>query len=217
MQDQIVVSCPLCSSQNSQYFHRDKARQYQKCSTCQLVFVPPNFYLSAAEEKAHYDHHQNSPNDAGYRKFLGRTFTPLNSKLKPNRCGLDFGSGPGPTLSIMFEEAGHNMAIYDPFYAPDRSVLRQTYDFITATEVVEHLHTPSSELDLLWSCLRPNGWLAIMTKRVTNLQDFTTWHYKNDPTHVCFYSEETFNWLAKKWGSVVEFHGKDVVMFQKTG
>lgn len=217
MQNQIIASCPLCDTPNSAHFHQDKMRSYQRCGTCQLIFVPPSFFLSAAAEKTHYDHHQNSPDDAGYRKFLSRTFDPLNAKLNPNSRGLDFGSGPGPTLSIMFEESGHEMVIYDPFYAPDRSVLDKEFDFITATEVIEHLHNPRSDLDLLWSRLRPNGWLAIMTKRVTSHQAFTTWHYKNDPTHVCFYSEETFYWLAKKWGSVVEFHGKDVVLFQKSG
>ena len=49
------------------------------------------------------------------------------------------------------------MEIFDPFYAPDSKVLEQQYDFITTTEVLEHLHHPRSELDQLWSCLKPRG------------------------------------------------------------
>ena len=43
----------------------------------------------------------------------------------------------------MFEEMGHTVALYDYFYANDPFVLHHLYDFITATEVVEHLHNPA--------------------------------------------------------------------------
>ncbi len=209
------IPCPLCETPASQPYHQDHLRAYNRCATCQLVFVPPRFFLSAADEKAHYGHHQNSPHDMGYRKFLSRTFDPLCAKLSLHSHGLDFGSGPGPTLSVMLEEAGHTVDLFDPFFAPDESVFDQRFDFISATEVIEHLHHPKAELDRLWSCLRPGGWLAVMTKRVLNHHAFTTWHYKNDPTHVCFYKEETFHWLAEKWRAEVEFHGKDVVLIKK--
>tara|TARA_R110002095_G_C4251835_1_gene240258 strand:- start:27015 stop:27626 length:612 start_codon:yes stop_codon:yes gene_type:complete len=195
-------------------FYQDR-RAYFRCPTCQLVFVLPDQFLSPEEEKSQYDHHENSADDPGYRRFLGRLFDPLSQSLSPNSRGLDFGSGPGPTLSVMFEEAGHAMAIYDPFYAPDTSPLQQQYDFITTTEVVEHLHHPRRELDKLWSCLRPNGLLGIMTKRVTDLKAFSNWHYKNDPTHVCFYSIETFQWLAEYWRATLTVPENDVVIFRK--
>jgi len=52
---------------------------------------------------------KNSPDDPRYRAFLSRLFIPLNERIAPESCGLDFGSGPGPTLSVMFEEQGHTM------------------------------------------------------------------------------------------------------------
>lgn len=57
----------------------------------------------------------------------------------------------------MFEEAGHEMAIFDKFYAPDSKVFRKRYDFITATEVLEHLKKPKVELNRLWALLPPGG------------------------------------------------------------
>jgi len=137
----------------------------------------------------------------------------LHEHIPNSSHGLDFGSGPGPTLSIMFEEAGHQMAIYDHFYAKDASALDKKYDFITATEVVEHLHKPAETLGLLKTLIKPRGVFGIMTKLSTGLKDFETWHYKNDPTHVCFFSQKTFLFLSKKWGWDVEFIGKDVVIF----
>ncbi len=107
------------------------------------------------------------------------------------------------------------MVIYDYFYANNVSIFKNSYDFITTSEVVEHLHQPQQELERLWSILKPGGLLGIMTKRVHNREAFMTWHYKNDLTHVCFFSEATFQWLAKKWNAELKLPDKDVVLFTK--
>jgi len=167
------------------------------------------------EERAEYDLHENSVDDSGYRRFLSRLFDPVSKQIPPKSTGLDFGSGPEPTLSVMFEEAGHSMAVYDLFYAPETKPLEFDYDFITASEVVEHLHHPREELERLWSCLKPGGTLGIMTKRVIDRDAFSTWHYKNDQTHVGFFSVETFQWLANHWGATFSIPEKDVVIFTK--
>lgn len=210
-----MSQCPLCQLANGESFFQDTKREYLRCPECLLVFVSSHYFLSPEEEKAEYDKHENSADDPGYRRFLGRMFDPLNGLLAGNSLGLDFGSGPGPTLSIMFEEAGHSMAIYDPFYASDLETLSQPYDFITATEVVEHLHDPKKELERLWGCLRPGGYLGIMTKRALGAKEFAGWHYKNDPTHVCFFAAETFEWLAQHWRAELNIVGSDVVIFSK--
>lgn len=210
-----MLSCPLCANDNPVAYHHDKRRDYHQCATCELVFVPPSQRLDPAQEKAVYDQHENSPDDPGYRRFLGRLFDPLQKRLAPGACGLDFGAGPGPTLSVMFEEVGHPMALYDPFYAPNTSVFERDYDFITATEVVEHLFAPGDELARLLALIKPGGFLAIMTKRVQGPEAFARWHYILDPTHVCFFSEETFHWWAQQHGLVAVFPHADVVIMQK--
>lgn len=117
----------------------------------------------------------------------------------------------------MFREAGHRMALYDCFYQPDNAVLSGSYDFITATEVVEHLHRPGATLAQLWGLLRPGGYLGLMTKLVIDREAFSRWHYKNDPTHVAFFSRETFDWLAARWSTQAEIIGKDVILLRKRG
>jgi SAM-dependent methyltransferase len=212
--------CPLCGATAIVAYHAAKARDYLNCTACNLVFVPQAQHISPRAAKAYYDLHDNQPDDPGYRRFLGRLFTPLNLRLGRNARGLDFGCGPGPTLSKMFVEAGHDMALYDPHYAPDQSVLSAAYDFITLSEVAEHLAEPGPELDRLWRLLRPGGRLGIMTKRVRDRAAFRTWHYITDPTHVAYFSEATFQWLAAHWPSNgrparLEIIGDDVVLFQK--
>ncbi len=211
----MMPTCPLCASADHASYHRDARRDYRRCRRCALVFVPPHQRLGPDAEKAVYDRHENSPDDPGYRRFLSRLFDPLAARLAPGARGLDFGAGPGPTLSVMFEEAGHPMAIYDPFYAPDAAALERTYDFITATEVVEHLFAPGRELERLLGLLAPGGWLGLMTKRLESAEAFADWHYILDPTHVCFFGEATFRWLAERWQLRVTFPAADVVLLQK--
>jgi len=207
--------CPLCNSGGADFFYRDRRRDFWRCKDCQLVFVPRDFHLSEAQEKAQYDLHQNRPEDPGYRQFLARLADPLLTRLTAPARGLDFGCGPGPTLHLMLRDAGHSVEIYDKFYALNPELLTREYDFITATEVVEHLAEPGEVLNSLWDMLVTGGLLALMTKRVLDPEAFARWHYKNDPTHLVFFSDSTFDWLARQWQASYSFYGKDVVIFEK--
>jgi len=209
------MRCPLCANAHTYFYHQDTRRRYQQCYRCHLVFVPPGDRLPAAAEKAHYDRHENDPDDPRYRRFLTRLFAPVCERLAPPAKGLDFGSGPGPTLSLMFTETGYEMVIYDPFYAQDTQALNTTYDFITASEVAEHLYAPGEVLTRLLRLLKPGGWLGLMTKLVKDQHAFSRWHYKLDPTHVCFFSRDTFHWWAAHSGCAVDFIGQDVILLHK--
>lgn len=207
--------CPLCESEDTVFYHRDTRRGYLQCRCCRLVFVESRYHLNPAAEKAEYDLHRNSPEDQGYRQFLRRTAAPLIKRLPAQSRGLDFGCGPGPTLSVMLEAAGHAVDLYDIFYARDEAIWENHYRFITATEVVEHLARPGAILQRLWQCLESGGVLALMTKLVKNQRAFSTWHYKNDPTHISFFSKQTFAWLSRQWRAQVEFIGADVILITK--
>jgi 2-polyprenyl-3-methyl-5-hydroxy-6-metoxy-1,4-benzoquinol methylase len=210
------MNCPLCSSTQNQLYHTDKTKEYHQCLECKLIFIPTKFYLNTQEEKAHYDKHENNPNDLGYRTFLSRICNPLLERIPPHAKGLDFGCGPGPTLSVMLEEKGHEVDLFDIFYANEPELFNKKYNFITSTEVVEHLYNPLKELELLWKCIKSGGILALMTERYPeNSGDFSNWYYIRDPTHVCLFSTTTFKWLAKKWKASFSFHGNSVVLFTK--
>ncbi|MDA9557905.1 class I SAM-dependent methyltransferase [Vibrio sp.] len=208
-------NCPLCQSSSVTHYYQDKHREYFQCLQCDLVFVNPEQRLEKQAEKAHYDLHDNNPEDIGYRQFLSRIADPIVSRVVPNSSGLDFGCGPGPTLSVMLEEMGHQVALYDIYYHPNEQVLEAQYDFLTATEVIEHLYTPNVIWNQWLSLVKPKGWIGLMTKMVIDKEAFSRWHYKNDPTHVIFFSRKTFEFLAQRDGLIVEFVGKDVILFRK--
>lgn len=207
--------CPLCASEDLSAYFEDKKRRYLHCLQCSLVFVPRRYRLSAEDEKATYDLHENNPEDQGYRRFLSRLSTPLLERLDPDQKGLDFGCGPGPTLSVVLAEQGHRMDLYDPFYYNDPSVLDNKYDFICATEVVEHMHDPDKDFTALFKMLNQGGWLGIMTKLVIDQLAFSKWHYIQDPTHICFYSRSTFAYLAQRFNAELGFIGNDVILLNK--
>lgn len=196
-------------------WHRDRRRPYLRCEACELVFVPPGWHLIREAERAEYDLHRNEIHDPGYRAFLSRLAEPLASRLPAGASGLDFGCGPGPALAQLLREHGFQVALFDSFYLPDAAALQSRYDFICATEVVEHLHRPGWELARLWSLLAPQGWLGIMTKLVRDQQAFANWHYKNDLTHVCFFSAATWSWWAREKGADLELIGADVILLRK--
>jgi len=177
--------------------------------------VPAEQRPSPTEERARYETHRNDPGDEGYRAFLNRLAEPLAERLRPGAEGLDYGSGPGPTLSVILEEQGFRMAIYDPFFAPDESALARTYDFITCTETAEHFFDPAAEFIRLDRLLRPGGWLGVMTQKLDDAPPLDQWRYARDPTHVCFYHSATMRWIAAHFRWELRFPARNVVFFRK--
>lgn len=190
-------------------------RDYWRCGNCKLRFLDPGQRPGREEELAHYRHHDNDSDDPGYRRFLSKVAEPLLERLDPGLQGLDYGCGPGPALAMMLREAGHAVAVYDPFFRPDPAALKKTYDFITCTEVAEHFHDPAGEFDCLGALLRPGGWLAVMTCFQEDDAAFAQWHYRRDPTHVVFYRAETFRKIAGLRGWSCEIPVKDVALMRK--
>jgi hypothetical protein len=206
--------CPLCEGA-AEHRGRSRVGDYFACSACGLVHLAREYRLDAAAELAHYRTHRNDPADPGYRAFLDRLAAPLVARLQPGAEGLDFGSGPGPALSLMLAERGFPTRIYDPFFAPDRSALDRGYDFVTCTETVEHFHEPRAEFDRFQRLLRPGGYLALMTGMPDEGTRYDSWWYARDPTHVCFYPASTLRWIARQYGWHLEVPTPDVALFHK--
>lgn len=209
------MQCPVCHGEYPGHFLTTGKRTYRRCPDCLATFLDPAQRLGRQAELAHYRHHRNDPDDPRYRRFLAKLSDPLLALLPPGRSGLDYGCGPGPALAAVLREAGHVLALWDPFFAPDEGVLSETYDFITCTETAEHFFDPAAEFDRLDMMLRPGGWLAVMTCFQTEDDLFAAWHYRKDPTHVVFYREATFRVIARQRGWTCASPAKDVVLMQK--
>ena len=211
------MRCPLCARADTRDFVTAGGVDYLRCDHCLFTWMHPDFLPTVEEEKAQYDLHDNRVDSYHYRKFLSRLAYPLMNSLEPGARGLDFGCGQGPALAAMMNEAGFPTSIHDPIYYPDPEPLARTHDFITCTEVVEHLHQPRPVFEHLNSMLNAGGILAVMTRWLTEDDAFADWRYRRDPTHVCFYRIETLEWLAGHFRWTVEFPARNVAFFRREG
>ena len=177
--------------------------------------MPAQFHLDPKAEKARYDTHNNDSTDPKYRKFLNQLAQPMLAKLKTGNCGLDYGSGPGPTLSVIFNEQGYPSKNYDPYYANNKNLLEQKYDFVSCSETVEHFADPYKEFCRFDNLLRSKAYLGIMTNTIENDQEFADWYYHRDPTHICFYRKRTWEWTANNFNWQLEIPAKNIAIFHK--
>jgi hypothetical protein len=197
------LKCPLCHNQSfaekmNQVQHlARKAVRFHQCAECKLIFLEPGFYLSAGAEQARYQTHQNTRDNQGYVAQFDFIRSWMTENLKSGSRVLEYGCGPGPVLAELLKEDGFEIDIYDPFFFKNDEVFARKYDAITSTEAVEHFYHPKEELEKLRNLLSENGVLIMQTQFYTNIKHFENWHYGKDPTHVCFFHEETWNKYAE--------------------
>ena len=211
-----VYSCPLCYREETKHLvHQTrKGRRYWLCPDCRLIFVDPTARPDRQREHDIYRQHSNSPAHSGYVALLQRIIEPALPFLNPSMHGLDYGCGPGPTLSVLLKEAGLRCAIYDPMFFPEWP--SGPFDFIFATECFEHFHTPAREIKRLNSLLNPGGYLFVMTDLWHESLELRTWNYLTDPTHVSFFHLDTFTHICHEYGfKLMNCDGKRIVMLQK--
>jgi 2-polyprenyl-3-methyl-5-hydroxy-6-metoxy-1,4-benzoquinol methylase len=207
--------CPVCEKSQLSDFLGVGNQHYLRCTACKATVMSEASRLSEPQERAIYEYHENNADDPGYRRFLSRLVQPLLKRLCSGALGLDFGCGPGPVLAEMLVKAGMIVSLYDPFFYPVAEVLDYQYDFITCTEVLEHLHQPADVFRQLDHLLKPGGWLGVMTCFQTDDARFANWHYRRDPTHVVFYRESTLKVIADNMGWALTVPVKNVALFQK--
>jgi hypothetical protein len=208
-----VSTCPLCTASDVSVFHEDAQATYLRCDECALVYLHPDLRPTPLREVLRYQEHRNNFGDEQYARFLRRLADPLRERLTPGARGLDFGCGPQPVLGGLLSDAGYPTASYDPLFYPDSAILAHTYDFVTCSEVLEHVHDPRAVLEQFAHMLRNGGLLGVMTRFHGIEAPFATWWYRRDPTHVCFYSEATMRWIAGSHAWTVDFPAPHVSLF----
>ena len=207
--------CPLCYSDS---FHPEiegpKGRLFHLCENCKLVFEEKSNRPNRDEEKDRYLEHNNSIHQKGYVKHLNQAIKPALKYLEPDFHGLDYGCGPTPTLNKLLEQEGFACVFYDPIFFPEYPL--GTYNFIFATECFEHFFRPAHELQKLRDLLKSGGILVVMTQLWKNQNRFKSWRYAYDPTHVVFYHEQTFRFIAAHFGfEILKIEKNRVVIMQK--
>ncbi len=195
----MLHTCPLCDTQCQLHFEEKKIRYYL-CTTCHAIFEDARDRPNADAEKARYEAHKNNLEDEGFKKFVSPITSAIFEDFSKESKGLDFGAGKEPIISSVVQKNGYDIAQYDPFFHNHPALLEQKYDYIACCEVIEHFYNPKKEFQLLKELLTPNAKLYCMTDIYFQATRFASWYYKNDPTHVFFYHQKTFEWIQKEFG-----------------
>ena len=192
----ILQNCPLCNSASTLFCEKPKHLFY-KCDTCDGIFRPTHTFLTAEEEKEHYEKHNNDVFDERYQAFVSPIVEAVFKDFSPEAKGLDFGSGTGPVIAKMLTDKDYQVQNYDLFFAKEPSLLKEKYDYVSCCEVMENFHHPYQEFELLKSLLLPKGKLFCKTEVYNNQTPFENWYYKDDFTHVFIYQLKTLEWIQK--------------------
>ena len=202
--------CPLCFN-NADDFFQD-IQTYYRCPNCDGIFVDKEDFLQLEIEKKVYEQHNIDTSDEGYRNFVSPITQLITQEHTQDAKGLDFGAGRSCIISTVLKEKSFNVEDYDIFFHNKRELLEEKYNFISSCEVVEHFHQPHKEFEHLRDMLEKNGSLYLMTD-LYDEREFKTWYYKNDPTHVFFYTAKTFDYIKKEFGfSSMKVEGRLVVL-----
>ncbi len=197
--------CLLCGGEKFLYYRRDK-RKYYQCKKCHAISLDQNSHLSQRDEIKRYLEHNNDVEDSRYQNFVKPITSAIFNNFNKKHKGLDYGAGTGPVISKILMANFYNIKPYDPYFHNFPEYLEEKYDYIACCEVMEHFNWPYREFKRLKSLLKDNGNLYCQTDLYNDSIKFEDWYYKNDPTHVFFYTEKSIYWIRE------EFNFKEVII-----
>ncbi len=212
------MNCHICDKPTESFIHEKTNITYYHCNACEYIFKTPECYQDFSTQKERYNLHENDENDEGYQAYFQR-FLDFTLPLigKPN-ISLDFGCGRSSLLASLLEKEGINCDYYDPIYHPITLNDSKKYELIVSTEVFEHLHQPRVVFEYLLERLEEGGYLALQTQFHPNdVEAFKKWYYHQDPTHIVFFTAQTFRILCEIYGcEFVGDNGKNMVVIKKS-
>lgn len=223
-----MENCSLCGFRARPIRDSRSARIYHRCLRCDLIGLNEAYLPSDETERNRYLLHTNSEHDSGYVRFLtefvNEAIVPASITVQ-SRTGssllrvLDFGSGPAPVLASIVGRLGFEVAVYDRYFASDRSVLDRVYDMIVMHEVIEHIAASGRLLETTAPLIAPGGELVVRSRlHPATDGEFLSWWYRGDETHVRFYGTETFRWIDAQTGfELADTNGVDMIRLRRRG
>lgn len=197
-------------------FYQDPPCSYVHCSSCNLIFTTPDSHLTPQQERTRYEMHDNTESNTGYVKFLETVAETAISVTPPDGSILDFGCGKNAVLEKTLIKLGWQCDSWDPLFNYRIDFSDKHYDTIILCEVVEHLRELQTEMNLVKELLKPHTNVIIRTQLYNSLESFPQWWYRQDSTHINFFSNSTLSFLATVLGrNCTGTDYKDIFIFNR--
>jgi len=94
------------------------------------------------------------------------------------------------------------------------------FDVIISIEAFEHIPNPAETISRLVEFLDDDGFIflttALSNRSMSNLRYFPYWIYQQDRTHIGFFHERTFEWLAAKLNLDLFVAHYDLIVLHKS-
>jgi hypothetical protein len=207
-----MISCKLCQAGECSTLLSRGPRTFHLCPGCGLVFVPESEWLSVDDERARYQHHDNTPDNHGYVCFLNEIVAQVEELRLGAQPILDFGSGKHAVLTELLKTRGLVCTAYDPLYG--RTHLAGPYALIIICEVIEHLRDLRGELARLRDLLGAGGKILVRTQPYPTVEHIHGWWYSRDPTHINFFNEPALAYAASLVGRTNTRLSKDIFLWE---
>lgn len=198
--------------------------------------MKPNFFLDTERQRERYLLHNNSTDDLKYKEYFMKIINKIEELLSHENVSLfdftsffDYGSGPEPCFITLLEEMKSSGQIpenasiqgWDPIF--NDFVCKKENDIVFCIEVIEHFEEPQENLKNLVSFCKKNGFIVIKTGYIPNSCDlsvdselfFENWWYRQDSTHVAFYTKNALIAFMKTQGCLFISDNKDITIFKK--
>ena len=211
------MDCHICNKSTVSFVHEKTDIIYYHCKDCEYIFKSPEVYQDFDSQKERYNLHTNDAEDEGYQAYFKRFLDFTLPLVGHPKTALDFGCGRSSLLATLLEKEGVHCDYYDPIYHPDTLNESKKYDLIVSTEVFEHLHQPREVFESLLGRLEKGGFLALQTQFHPNdTEAFKKWYYHQDPTHIVFFTVQTFKTLCEEFAcELIGDNGKNMIVLRK--
>ncbi len=212
------MNCHICNKATVSFVHEKTNITYYHCKDCEYIFKSPECHQDFPVQKERYNLHENDEIDEGYQAYFQRFLDFILPLVGQPKTALDFGCGISSLLASLLKKEGVNCDYYDPIYHPDTLSDSKKYELIVSTEVFEHLQQPRVVFESLLKRLEEGGYLALQTQfHPNNTEAFKKWYYHQDPTHIVFFTSQTFKVLCEMYScEFVGDNGKNMVVLKKS-